>query len=381
MSHGRRGSADSCANFFLRAEITIERHRHSWTCSNKYNRSRRYGRSRFRSVGRFSKTASSCATSTPEMAWSRPASIFPAFGFIAVSGLGSIISMDSQSTGITPFLTQPSSLLEATLSSSKQILILHSRGSDVLGIGFVITEEEAAELLTSQSEEQRGRTSILERRRNYTPCPIFLRVDGSSSFVTGRLIDPKQLKDYDGPSCSDFPDCLRLVENRVKPFRQRRDEYGKYVMRKPLPERWWVYNCPRMDLYRKICPWVSTRPETSNTHAIVAIPARINLFLCPARFCNRFKYGPLPPASIYISRIMGKALCFKHEKRHEVCLGQIVLKLSHSAGSRICTLGVLARINTNHRSYVMRNRGEGLTKTYNRFHAPDEAAADIQTAS
>ena len=32
-----------------------------------------------------------------------------------------------------------------------------------------------------------------------------------------------------------------------------------------------------------------------------------------------------------------------------------------------------------HRRQIMLSRQEGLTKTYNRFHDPDESAADIQT--
>jgi hypothetical protein len=41
----------------------------------------------------------------------------------------------------------------------------------------------------------------------------------------------------------------------------------------------------------------------------------------------------------------------------------------------------LAKVGTDYHDYrqeVMRNRSEGLTKTYNRFHDPDESATDIQ---
>ena len=39
---------------------------------------------------------------------------------------------------------------------------------------------------------------------------------------------------------------------------------------------------------------------------------------------------------------------------------------------------MFARSYYDHRRQVMLSRQEGLTKTYNRFHDPDESAADIQ---
>ncbi|MCS5515565.1 hypothetical protein NWF32_10520 [Pseudomonas qingdaonensis] len=42
------------------------------------------------------------------------------------------------------------------------------------------------------------------------------------------------------------------IEERVKPERQRRDERGEFVLRKPLPERWWHYADKRPALYHAI---------------------------------------------------------------------------------------------------------------------------------
>ncbi|MEE3559894.1 hypothetical protein QO161_32815, partial [Pseudomonas aeruginosa] len=39
------------------------------------------------------------------------------------------------------------------------------------------------------------------------------------------------------------------IEDEVKPERQRRDKNGKFMLRKPLPERWWQFGEKRPALY------------------------------------------------------------------------------------------------------------------------------------
>jgi hypothetical protein len=64
---------------------------------------------------------------------------------------------------------------------------------------------------------------------------------------------------YTGPVATDYPDCLEIVERLVKPERQRwsKDEngneiIGEYALRKPLPEKWWIYAEKRPALYRTL---------------------------------------------------------------------------------------------------------------------------------
>jgi len=42
------------------------------------------------------------------------------------------------------------------------------------------------------------------------------------------------------------------IEDRVKPERQRRDQLGEFVLRKPLPDRWWQFGEKRPALYHAI---------------------------------------------------------------------------------------------------------------------------------
>lgn len=67
--------------------------------------------------------------------------------------------------------------------------------------------------------------------------------------------------DYVGNVAMDYPDCFEIIQRLVKPERQRgaKDKEGNYVigeyaLRKPLPEKWWIYGEKRPALYRNIEP-------------------------------------------------------------------------------------------------------------------------------
>lgn len=59
--------------------------------------------------------------------------------------------------------------------------------------------------------------------------------------------------DWDKDYCKEnYPDCFEIIERLVKPERTRVDENGDYVLRKPLPQKWWVYAEKRPTLYSTI---------------------------------------------------------------------------------------------------------------------------------
>ena len=49
-----------------------------------------------------------------------------------------------------------------------------------------------------------------------------------------------------------YPDCFKIVEEKVKPERQRRKDNVDYALRKPLPQKWWIYADKRPALYSTI---------------------------------------------------------------------------------------------------------------------------------
>lgn len=120
-------------------------------------------------------------------------------------------------------------------------------GSYVLGMGFVLTPEQAQELI---SKNQKNKDVLFP-------------------YLNGEDLnnDPEQKPsrwvinffDWSEDKASSYQDCFEIVERLVKPERQRwkLDENGveitgTYALRKPLPQKWWIYSEKRPALYGTI---------------------------------------------------------------------------------------------------------------------------------
>lgn len=113
-------------------------------------------------------------------------------------------------------------------------------GSYVLGMGFVLSSDEARRMLDTDP-------------RNAEVIFPYINGDDLNS-------DPEQKPsrwvicfwDWSEEKARTYREPWRWIEERVKPERQRRDENGKYVLRAPLPERWWQFGDKRPALYHAI---------------------------------------------------------------------------------------------------------------------------------
>ncbi|MCL1665452.1 hypothetical protein M2T78_14380 [Elizabethkingia ursingii] len=121
------------------------------------------------------------------------------------------------------------------------------QGSIVLGKGFVLSHEQAEKLIKKDS-------------RNKDVIFPYLNGDDLNN-------DPEQKPsrwvinffDWDEEKAKTYPDCYEIVEKLVKPERQRwkKDDEGNeiigtYALRKPLPQKWWIYGEKRPALYNAI---------------------------------------------------------------------------------------------------------------------------------
>lgn len=107
------------------------------------------------------------------------------------------------------------------------------QGSNVLGGGFVLQIEEAKELIANSAQNSRVILPFL-RGEDFNG-----RVDQSPAYYIINFFDWPLNRDsappgYLGPVAADFPDCLDIVEKRVKAGRllAKREAYVK---------RWWQY--------------------------------------------------------------------------------------------------------------------------------------------
>jgi hypothetical protein len=121
------------------------------------------------------------------------------------------------------------------------------QGSIVLGKGFVLTPKEAE-------------TLISKGPRNKEVLFPYLNGDDLNN-------DPEQKPsrwvinffDWSEEKARSYPDCFEIVERLVKPDRQRwkldedgNEITGTYALRKPLPQKWWIYAEKRPALYETI---------------------------------------------------------------------------------------------------------------------------------
>lgn len=115
------------------------------------------------------------------------------------------------------------------------------QGSIVLGGGFILGVDEAQKMLRSCPNSNEVIFPYL------TGDDLNSRPDQSPSRWVINFFD------WEEDRCSkSYPEVFAILEQRVMPERTRRDERGEFVLRKPLPQKWWIYADKRPKLYRLI---------------------------------------------------------------------------------------------------------------------------------
>jgi methylase of polypeptide subunit release factors len=115
------------------------------------------------------------------------------------------------------------------------------QGVIVLGMGFILSPEEAERL---SSGSPRNREVI---------WPYLSGEDINSRPSQSASRWAINFFDRDEADCrSSFPEVMEIVEARVRPERTRVKDDGTYALRKPLPQRWWIYADKRPALYRAL---------------------------------------------------------------------------------------------------------------------------------
>jgi hypothetical protein len=247
-------------------------------------------------------------------------------------------------------------------------------GSYVLGLGFVLQPEEADLLINSSSHNR-------DVIRQYIVGEDFnSRPDQSPSRYVINFHDwplDRQI-DSNGPVAADYPDCLAILEAKVKPDRASKK-------RKVYREIWWQYAEKQSALYNAI-------DGMSRVVAISLITNHLGFAFAPATWVFAHKMAVFPFDRTEQWAVLQSTFhycwswhysstnlallnysptdCFETFPLPE-CLGtehNSDCKLLSESGDRYYK----------YRSQTMMARQEGLTRTYNRYHDLDEASGDIQ---
>ncbi|SEQ03117.1 N-6 DNA Methylase [Hyunsoonleella jejuensis] len=145
-----------------------------------------------------------------------------------------------------------SDLLDSEINNGAPCLLIENsdmafQGSIILGDGFLLQKEVAISLI---------------KKNPINKDVISPYIGGADVSKIPNQIAPRiviNFRNYSEKKARTYPDCFKIIEEKVKPYRQRwkLDEgkvpiEGVYALRKPLPEKWWIYAEKRPKLYDTI---------------------------------------------------------------------------------------------------------------------------------
>ncbi len=257
-------------------------------------------------------------------------------------------------------------------------------GSFVSGMGFVLTPDEASVMLEVDPKNAEVIFPYLSGENvNSDPaqCP--------SRWVISFWDWPEEkARTYTRP--------WSWIEERVKPERQRQDENGNFVLRKPLPDRWWQYADKRPGLYHAIGRghhfqkhpngWL---PKEKSIKTVLACSlhskylgiAVVSADWIYAHGCAVFATDSMAAFALLSSSI-NDAWARKNSSSLETRLRYVLtdafetLPLCDFADIHLNDIGVQYDA---HRRTLGLSCGDGLTDIYNRFHDPVERDPRFET--
>lgn len=374
LAASEKGNADLCTYFFLRAKLLL---RDAGLAGLVATNTIAQGETRAVGLDAMSRNGIVLIRAVSNRRWPGGAGVVVANIWLgkAVHWKGSFTLDDVAVAGITPMLTPVGDVVgpPETLASNKSRAFI---GSYVLGTGFTLSLEEAQTLIKHDTRYKQVVFPYLNGEDvNSSPGQTATR------WIINFFDWPFDLHSaptsYKGPIATDFSECVAILKERVKPERDvlglKRDSsakgYAKY---------WWQYARKGIELYRCISAQshVLVKARISPIHAVVALPTgqvfneKIVVFLGGMREFALLQSSVHEAWAIEYSPTMGQSTL---SYSPTVCFE--TFSFPTLMPERLAMTGEACH---GHRSSIMKLRSEGLTKTYNRFHDPDEAATDIQ---
>ena len=373
IASGAKGNADLSAYFLLRCGALLCSHGSFGiitTNTISQGDTREVSLDRFRELGIFVVRAISSSS------WPGVASVFySAVWATRQHWRGLFYLGEALVDGITPYLCALDQVVgrpERLAANSRKAFL----GSMVLGMGFILENAEAERLL--------GRNPL--NKSVVFPYLTGQDLNGSPKQYPSRHIInffdwPLSTEDcppnYQGQTCDDFPECLQILIERVKPERQllalKNDSSAR-----GYANRWWQYGRRAQDLY----------PHLRNMEQVLAISLINNhLGFCfiPTTWVYAHKLALFPFADWHVFSVLQST--FHHAWAWRYCSTNLsLLNYSPTDGFENFPFPLpddsrasfsIGRQYHEYRSKLMADRGEGLTKTYNRFHDRREDSADI----
>jgi len=399
IGYGKKGNADLSAYFVLRASAQLNTQGHLALVTTD---TIAQGETREVGLQQALERGDGIHRAISSIPWPGAATVhFSAVWIVKHAWSGAFYLNGRQVRGINSFLSETG----ATSQSREQLDANDNcafTGSYVLGLGFSLSPEEAATLiaqkphnkdvlfpymtghdLNTNPDQSASRWAI-----NFFDWPLDRSAEGSwttadEDIRSSMLRSGRVPSDYPDKVAADYPDCLAIVEAKVKPERIRKDENGEYALRYPLFLKWWIYAEKRPALYSQLRgkKQVLGISQLNNHFGFVFVKAervfdqKMVVFMLP-----QFSQFTVLQSSFHYSWIwhFGTTNLSLINYSPTTCFQTFPMPDGYfDAKTFAPCLNVLGKTYHELRAQIMQTRQEGLTKTYNRFHDQGEQSADI----
>jgi hypothetical protein len=231
------------------------------------------------------------------------------------------------------------------------------QGSNLLGMGFVLTQYEADALLAADSENEDVVMPYLVGE------DLNQRPDASPSrwVINFRNWTEGRARGYALP--------FSRIEEKVRPERARSND-------RLARQQWWQFTRPRVELYKHLAGMTRCIAITITSKTVQPMVVETGVVfghkLVVFAFDSDAEFGILS-SSLHREWVIARGSTMRTDPNYSPsdCFETFVQPV---LGQDIGSLG--GQLHT-HRSALMLDRQEGLTATYNRVHDPDEHADDI----
>jgi hypothetical protein len=267
-------------------------------------------------------------------------------------------------------------LVEGDLDTSPESLAANAgkafQGSIVLGMGFTFDDAAASKGAASSLADMHA--LIEQHPRNGDR--IFPYIGGEEVNTDPRHAHHRYVINFadmsEGQARAGWPDLMAIVEARVKPTRlgDNREAYRR---------KWWMHAERRDGLYAAIAPLaqiLATSRHAPNWSLTLLKGASVY-----AESTVIFAFSTFAPFAVLQSRVHELwARFFSSSMKDDLrygpsdCFRTFPFPIAFETDRALKAAGEAYHA---HRAGLMIARNEGLTKTYNRFHAHAESAPDI----
>ncbi len=356
-----RGKADLCAYFFLRAGWLIRQY---GQCGLLATNTIAQGETREVGLDQMIALGWTVLRAVPSRKWPGMASLEVAHVWLRRGDWHGLYVLDEKSVeGITSFL------MPLGITDGKPYVLVANadksfEGSKVYGSGFVLEPEEANLLLNKNLNNKNAL------------FPYLSGDDLNSRFDQSPSRWVINFHNWSLQEAEAYPDCIKIVREKVKPERQRKNEKGEYISRKPLPEKWWIYAEKRPALYNTI----------ASMKRVLIIPRVSKYMVCAWEPRGIVYSDALCVIATESDAYFAIVQCTFHDGWARFCGSTLETRMRYTPSDCFETfpfpnnmqrLEDIGKCYYQHRQSIMLARQEGLTKTYNRFHDPHETAEDI----